>query len=178
MTPMAGAPAVDADAFRKAMARWPTGVSVVTTHADGADAGLTVNAFLSISLRPPLVLVSLTLDADSTPLLDRSHRFVVNVLSAEQQPLSERFAQPIPSMGKFVGLPTLRGLGGCRLLEGALLQLECRVRSAQTVEDHRLFVGEVERVNLGQDGAPLLFFRSRYALPGPDGGLRLPGPGP
>ncbi len=156
------------------MARWPTGVSVVTTHAGGEDAGLTVNAFLSISLHPPLLLVSLTRDATSTPLLDRSGRFAVNLLAGDQRALSERFAQAVPSEEKFRGVAMRRGLGDVPLLDGALAHLECRVRSAEDVEDHRLFIGAVERVGELRDAPPLLFYRSQYGVPGEDGTVRLP----
>src|SRR5580658_3537627 len=169
---MTGAP--DPPEFRRAMARWPTGVSIVTTRADGQDSGLTVNAFLSITLRPPLVLVSLTKDAASTPLIDRSGRFVVNLLAADQRALSERFALAVPSEEKFHDVPMHRGLGEVPLLDGALVHLECRVRSAEDLEDHRLFVGVVERLGGLRDAPPLLFYRSQYGLPDPEGRVRLP----
>jgi|SRR5580692_914128 flavin reductase (DIM6/NTAB) family NADH-FMN oxidoreductase RutF len=165
--------ALDGQAFRHAMGRWATGVSVVTTHADGLDAGLTVNAFLSISLHPPLVLVSLTRDATSTPLLDRSGRFAVNVLAADQRALSERFALAVPSPEKFQGVAFQRGLGEVPLLDGALARLECRVRSAEDVEDHRLFIGVVERLGPLRDAPPLLFYRAQYGVPASDGIVRL-----
>jgi flavin reductase (DIM6/NTAB) family NADH-FMN oxidoreductase RutF len=159
--------------FRRAMGRWPTGVSVVTTHADGEDAGLTVNAFLSISLAPPLVLVSLTRDATSTPLMDRAGRFAVNLLAAGQRSLSERFALQVPSQEKFEGIPWHRGLGGVPLLDGALTHLECSVRSAQDVEDHRLFIGVVEQVGTLRAEAPLLYHRSQYGVPDAEGWVQL-----
>jgi 3-hydroxy-9,10-secoandrosta-1,3,5(10)-triene-9,17-dione monooxygenase reductase component len=155
------------------MGRWPTGVSVVTTRADGEDSGLTVNAFLSIALQPPLVLVSVTRDAASTPLMDRSQRFAVNLLAADQRGISERFALAVPSAQKFHDLPVHRGLGEVALLDGALTHLECSVRSAEDVEDHRLFIGLVERVGPIRDAPPLLFYRSQYALPEAEGSVRL-----
>jgi len=169
---------VDPAGFRRAMGRWPTGVSIVTTRADGVDSGLTVNAFLSVALDPPLVLVSLAHEADSTPRVQRSGRFVVHVLGARHRPLSERFARAAPPEEKFEGLAIARGLGELPILEGTLAVLECAVREAHDVADHRLFVGAVERLSLGADEAPLVFFRGRYAEAETEGRLRLPDPRP
>lgn len=159
--------------LRAAMARWPTGVSVVTGHGDGRDVGLTVNAFLSVALAPPLVLVSLSHDADSTPVIDRTGRFTVNVLAAEQRAVSERFAQAVPSAAKFEGLAVDRGAGGVLRLRDVLVALECEVRFRQDVADHRLFVGEVGALYPGRERPPLLYFQGRYAEAAPDGQLRL-----
>ena len=154
---------VDSAEFRALMARWPTGVSVVTARDGTADAGLTVNAFLSVSLHPPSVLVSLTLDADTTPVIERTGLFAVNFLAADQRALSERFARTVPSAEKFAGLPVHRGATGVALLEGTLGAIECRVASHVRSYDHILFVGEVVRSERGRDAPPLLFFRSAYA---------------
>ncbi|HTW55737.1 MAG TPA: flavin reductase family protein [Thermoplasmata archaeon] len=167
---------VDRGAFRDAMARWATGVSVVTAHADGADAGLTVNAFLSVALDPPSVLVALTQDVDTLPVLEKSGAFAVCVLAADQRAVSERFARAIPTAEKFRGVGVHRGTTGAPLLDGALATLECRVARVLPVYDHRLVIGEVERLERGPDGAPLLFYRSGYADAGPDGTVRLPPP--
>ena len=166
----------DPGQFRAAMARWPTGVSVVTTHHAGHDAGLTVNAFLSISLAPPILLISLTHDADTTPLVEAARRFAVNPLAADQRELSVRFAEAVASDRKFAGVPTTRGLGNVPLIEGALVHLECRVRSVTPVEDHRLIVGEVERVGGLRETPPLLFYRSQYGVADARGRLELPSP--
>jgi len=165
---------VDPAAFRSAMARWPTGVSVVTARHRGTDAGLTVNAFLSVSLRPPTLLISLTHDADTTPMVEASGRFAVNLLAFDQQALSVRFAEAIPPERKFTGVAVARGLADLPLLEGALVHLECKVRSVVSVEDHRLFVGALERVGAVRDAPPLLFYRSQYPPVAADGRAELP----
>jgi flavin reductase (DIM6/NTAB) family NADH-FMN oxidoreductase RutF len=163
MTPEPSPAPVDGTAFRDLMARWPTGVSVVTARDGPLDAGLTVNAFLSVSLAPPSVLVSLTDDADTTPVIERTGLFGVNLLGADQRPVSERFARPIPPAEKFLGLPRHRGRTGVALLDGTLGALECRVVSRAPAYDHVLFVGEVVHMEVGRDAPPLLFFRSAYA---------------
>jgi flavin reductase (DIM6/NTAB) family NADH-FMN oxidoreductase RutF len=165
---------VAADAFRRWMARWATGVSVVTARDGAEDAGLTVNAFLSVSVRPPSLLVSLTLDADTTPVIQRSRAFAVNVLAADQRALSERFARTLPPVEKFRGVPLHRGLTGAALLDGTLGAAECRVAAWLPQFDHVLVVGEVLRQEGGRDADPLLFFRSGYAETEGAGRLRLP----
>jgi flavin reductase (DIM6/NTAB) family NADH-FMN oxidoreductase RutF len=164
---------VDRTAFRNLMAHWPTGVSVVTARDGALDAGLTVNAFLSVSLTPPSVLVSLTEDADTTPVIERTGLFAVNLLAADQRPLSDRFARSVPPAEKFAGLPIHRGPTGVALLDGTLGALECRVISRAPAYDHVLFVGEVVRAESGRDAPPLLFFRSAYAEVEPGDRLHL-----
>jgi flavin reductase (DIM6/NTAB) family NADH-FMN oxidoreductase RutF len=156
-------PPVDAAVFRTLMGRWSTGVSVVTARDGPLDAGLTVNAFLSVSLTPPSVLVSLTRDADTTPVIERTGLFAVNFLAADQRPLSERFARQVPSAEKFAGLSFHRGSTGVALVDGTLGSVECRVAQRVPTYDHILLVGEVVHEELGRDAPPLLFFRSAYA---------------
>ena len=156
-------PGIDVAEFRTLMGRWSTGVSVVTARDGPLDAGLTVNAFLSVSLSPPSVLVSLTEDADTRPVIERTGQFAVNLLAADQRSLSERFARTIPPAEKFVGVALHRGPTGLALLDGTLGAVECRVSSQTPVYDHVLFVGEVVHAERGRDAPPLLFFRSSYA---------------
>jgi flavin reductase (DIM6/NTAB) family NADH-FMN oxidoreductase RutF len=161
-------------AFRRLMARWATGVSVVTARDGDSDGGLTVNAFLSVSLNPPTVLVSLMRDVDTLPLVERSRRFAVNFLAADQRSLSERFARTVPPAEKFRDTAFHRGSGGVALLDGTLGALECRVASLTPAYDHVLVVGEVVSQELGREAPPLLFYRSTYAeADGPDR-LRFP----
>jgi len=154
---------IDSGEFRTLMGRWPTGVSVVTARDGPLDAGLTVNAFLSVSLSPPSVLVSLTLDADTAPVIERTGQFAVNFLAADQRALSERFARAVPPAEKFTGVPVHRGATGVALLDGTLGAAECRLVNRVPAFDHALFVGEVVHLERGRDAPPLLFFRSAYA---------------
>jgi 3-hydroxy-9,10-secoandrosta-1,3,5(10)-triene-9,17-dione monooxygenase reductase component len=162
--------------FRALMSRWPTGVSVVTARDGPADVGMTVNALLSVSLEPPSLLISLTRDADTTPVIERSGAFAVSILAADQRPLSERFAKAIPPEEKFVGIPFHRGRTGAPLLDAVLASAECRVVSTTLAFDHALFLGEVIGLELGREGTPLVFHHSGYAEVDPQGHLRLPAP--
>jgi flavin reductase (DIM6/NTAB) family NADH-FMN oxidoreductase RutF len=159
--------------FRTLMSRWPTGVSVVTARERSADVGMTVNAFLSVSLSPPSVLVSLSTDADTTPIVERTGLFAVNFLSHRQLAISQRFALAVPPAEKFAGLPVHRGTTGVALLDGTLGALECRVTHRTTAYDHILFVGEVVRLEVGPDETPLLFARSGYPPSDPEGRVHL-----
>jgi flavin reductase (DIM6/NTAB) family NADH-FMN oxidoreductase RutF len=172
------APAAVADPegrrLRRLMAQWATGVSVVTTRADGLDFGLTVNAFLSVSLAPPVVLVSLGTVADTTPVVQRTRRFGISILAHDQQALSERFAQTVPPAEKFRGLAVRRGRTGVALLPDTLGTLECDLRQELPVADHILCLGTVVAAEVGRETEPLLFFRSRYAARDAADHLRLP----
>lgn len=158
------------------MGRWPTGVAVVTSRDAGGDAGLTVNALLSVSLDPMRLLISLTESADTTPVIRRSGVFAANFLSAAQRAVSERFAQTLAPAAKFAGLTVRRGLTGAPLIDGAVAQLECQVRDETRAGDHVLFQGEVVGLYEGPDVAPLVFYHSGYAEPAGDWGLTLAPP--
>ena len=170
---VAGAPSPP-DGFRRLMSRWTTGVSVVTAHDGAVDAGLTVNALLSVSLAPPAVLVSLMHDVDTLPVLVRSGRFGASLLAADQRSLSERFALPSAPARKFEGVPIHRAPHGSALLDGTLGGVECRVVSRTPAFDHILVMGEVEYQEVGRDALPLVFYRSGYGEADASGRIRLP----
>ena len=163
-------PSVDPALFRSTIARWATGVAIVTAREGEVDLGLTVNSLTSIALDPPLLLVSLSTQADTTPVVARARAFGVSLLSADQRELSERFARPTPATPKFEGLAVHRGVTGAALLDEALATFECRVEAEHAHADHRLFVGRVVAAHPGREATPLIFYRSRYApadgLPG------------
>ena len=167
------APPIAPERFRNAMGRWATGVTVLTAHAGEEDAGMTVNAFLSVALAPPSVLVSLQREVETLPVLRRARRFGVSVLAAAQRELSRRFSQAIPSPEKFRGVPVRRTPSGTPLLDGAVLALECRLVSEAAAFDHVLVVGEVERLEEGAEALPRLFYRGQYGEADGEGRLRL-----
>jgi 3-hydroxy-9,10-secoandrosta-1,3,5(10)-triene-9,17-dione monooxygenase reductase component len=169
---------VEGEAFRRLIARWATGVTVVTSRDGEHDVGLTVNSLLSVSLKPPMVLVSLTNDADSTPVIARSGRFTVNLLSEGQRALSERFAKAVTSGEKFDGVSTHRGPSGVLRLDGTLGAFDCEVERTIPVADHQLIVGRVVELVAGTDGLPLLFYRSRYGETASPDTVRFARPGP
>ncbi|WP_067177702.1 flavin reductase family protein [Microtetraspora niveoalba] len=146
--------------LRDALGQFATGVAVVTTATwDGERAGVTVNSFTSVSLDPPLVLWCLSLRAPSEPVFRRAGRFAVNVLAADQDGLSRRFATPGPD--KFAGVETCLSACGLPVLAGTVAFFLCRTLTAHDGGDHRIFVGEVERFER-RGGEPLVFHSGRY----------------
>lgn len=152
--------AVDSKEFRNALSRFASGVSVVTTiDAAGKPHGITVSAFSSVSLDPPLILICIEKSAGSHDAFGESKVFNVNVLNAEQQHLSERFASP--NADKFEAVDLRIADSGVPLLEHCLVNLECRLVAAFDGGDHTIYLGEVENSET-DEGDPLIYFRSGY----------------
>ena len=151
---------VSADDFRNALSRFPSGVNVVTTKdAAGRPHGITVSAFCSLSLSPPLVLICIEGTTASHNAFAQSGVFVVNILKESQQTLSEQFAAP--AVDKFEDVEFRSGIEGVPVLIDALASLECRLKHTYDGGDHTIYVGEVETVNLS-DGDPLIYFQGDY----------------
>jgi flavin reductase (DIM6/NTAB) family NADH-FMN oxidoreductase RutF len=156
LTPRSAAAEAAARELRQVMGRFATGVTVVsTTHRDTIHA-MTANAFLSVSLRPPLVLVSLG-RCRMSEMLPRTGRYGVSVLAADQEPLAAHFAgqRASPVAPEFVWHNDLP------LLSGALAHVGCRVVDVHAAGDHVLWIGEVEHLS-HRDGEPLLFYTGRF----------------
>lgn len=149
--------------FRKAMGCFATGVTVITVDQNGEVHGMTANAFTAVSLEPLLVLVCVDHRARTHAHLHARKRFGVNVLSREQQAISEYYGRwsETHQHAEEVGARFDRTEHGTPVLQGALAYLECRLQSTQAAGDHTIFVAEVEEVKV-REGEPLLFFRSRY----------------
>lgn len=153
---------IDPDAFRSVLGRFASGVTVVTAiDADGRDVGMTVSAFCSVSLDPPLVQACVDRAASMFAALQQAARFGVNVLASDQEALSRRFAAD-DSMHRFDGLGYSRGESGVLLLDDALAHMECRIVARHDAGDHVIFVGEIDRATAG-DARPLLYYRGGYA---------------
>jgi len=152
---------VEASAFRVALGRFLTGVTVVTTRAaDGRVAGITVSSFNTLSLDPPLVLWSISLSSPSLPIFREARRFAVNILAAEQQTLARQFAFGAPD--KFAGVETRQGIGGVPLLAGAIAHLECDLVDLHPGGDHEILVGKLIRADAVADRPPLAYHRGRF----------------
>jgi flavin reductase (DIM6/NTAB) family NADH-FMN oxidoreductase RutF len=150
-----GDPAV---AFRRTLGMFATGVTVLTTRAGEQVHGMTANAFMSVSLQPPLVLVSIDRRARMGALLHEGRRFGVNVLEAHQTGLSDRFAGRARDD---VAEARFEVVHDTPLIEGALAHLVARVVRSYWGGDHSLFLGHVEYARYGE-GEPLLFHGGRY----------------
>lgn len=147
--------------FRRTLGCFATGVTVITVlDGEGKPRGLTANAFSSLSLDPPQILVCIDHRADTYPVISRATAFTVNVLAEEQREISQRFAGK--GENKFDGIAHHTGDNGAPILDGALAVIECLVEQTHEAGDHTVFIGSVERVDHGP-GKPLLFFRGNYA---------------
>lgn len=155
----------DPMAFRRTMGYFVTGVSVITTLGDGRPWGTTVNAFSSVSLDPPLVMVALDQKRSISPVIRSARKYAVNVLAEDQQALSDCFAgaPARPDRDHFCGAAWRPGTTGMPLLDGAIATFECSVVDINPIGDHDLFIGRVESLETRGAGAmPLLYYRRRY----------------
>ena len=149
-----------AASFRRACGQFATGVAVLTTRApDGTPHGLTINSFSSISLDPALVMVSVAHDCTALEHFGSSGFYAVNILREDQVELSVRFAE-LPE-GRFTGIPWHPGVSGAPIIEDVLAVIECKMTQGVDVGDHRVLIGEVVDVIVGE-GRPLVFFGSAY----------------
>lgn len=147
------------------MGHFVTGLTVVTALEGDRPFGITVNALSSVSLEPPLVMIALDRRRFLTPILRTSGRYGVNILSEDQQALSDCFAgAPVePGREAFCGAPWHPGKTGVPLLDGAIATLECSVVEIFTAGDHDLYIGRVEALaNEIRQPMPLLYYRRRY----------------
>src|SRR5262245_29747719 len=155
-------------AFRRTLGMFATGVTVITTTSQDQVHGMTANAFMSVSLRPPLVLVSVDNRARMHALLNEGKRIGISVLSEGQEALSDRFAGrpggPTPE-------PSFEVVRETPLVEGAIAHLVARVQRSYWGGDHSLFLARVEYARYGE-GKPLLFHGGHYeALSAPEGSI-------
>jgi len=152
---------VSSDEFRSVLGRFPSGVTVVTTRAtDGSDQGMTVSAFCSLSLEPPLVLICIEKTASVYAALTTAPAFIVNILSAKQEQVARRFS--IVDIDRFEGIGFSRSRNGIVILDDVLGVIECNRFSLHDGGDHTIVVGEVEAGRAG-NGTPLLYYRGGYA---------------
>ncbi|HEY1264136.1 MAG TPA: flavin reductase family protein [Terriglobales bacterium] len=150
--------------FRRAMGCFATGVTIITMDDAGQVHGMTANAFTSVSLDPMLVLVCVDRRAKTHAHLHARKRFGVNVLSKEQEVISQYYASPDRTHDRAeneAGARFDRTAHGTPVLHGALAYLECRLHSSQDAGDHTIFIAEVEDVVV-REGEPLVFFRGQY----------------
>lgn len=153
-------PEFDARHFREALSQFATGVTVITTRlADGSFLGLTASSFNSVSIDPPLVLWSLSQNANSLPVFSENSHYVINVLAADQADLAERFARRIDN--RFDGVEYALSHTGLPILKGSAAWFECHNRSRYPEGDHIIFVGEVERCDVHAQQA-LVFHGGRF----------------
>lgn len=148
---------MDNRVFRNTMGKFATGVTVITTRAEEDVHGMTANAFMSVSMDPKLITISVDNRANMLDKIHNSGKFAVSMLGEEQQDVSMHFAgQKEKDGGVKFDL-----VNGVPIVRGALATVVCDVHDAQVVGDHTLFIGKVIEIDL-RDGSPLTFYQGKY----------------
>ncbi|MGO8948251.1 MAG: flavin reductase family protein [Ktedonobacterales bacterium] len=154
--------AVDIQTFRSVMSRFATGVTVVTTQVGTQRLGITVNAFCSVSLTPPLVLICIEHGSHVHDAVVESGIFAVNFLSREQEHLSVCFSGNSPERySSFCGVASHTAATGAPVFDESLGFVDCRIVATYPGGDHTIVLGQVEAQE-AYDGEPLLYYRSQY----------------
>ncbi|WP_421905562.1 flavin reductase family protein [Mameliella sp.] len=148
----------DGRAFREALGRFGTGVTVITCATTTGPLGITANSFSSVSLDPPLVLWAPAKSSSRYPFFMAADRFAIHVMGADQFELCRAFARDGDAFDAF---DWRLSASGVPLIEGCLARFECRQAAAHDGGDHSILLGHVERVS-SREGAPLLFQGGRY----------------
>lgn len=148
---------IDEHVFRKAMGNFATGITVVTAKEEQEVRGITVNAFMSLSLDPPLIAISISNKANMQETLQAVDQFAISVLAEEQQELSMIFAKQ-KQADEAVAFDYL---DGTPVIKDALVQLICQTESNVTAGDHTIFIAKVKEIQV-TDGKPILYFGGNY----------------
>lgn len=158
-----GLASVDADSLKGALRQFASGVTIVTAGEGDAMYGITVSAFTSISVEPPIVMVAI---GHSSPLVERiltAEHYAVNILSADQEQLSARFAASLEGAEKYRDIKIAVGSSGAPGIPGALAVLDCVLDQTLQVATHILMFGRVVEVILSSDSHdPLLYYNRGY----------------
>jgi len=162
---MAGSPVtseIEPQAFRRVLGHFLTGVAVVATMNENEPVGLTVGSFFSISLDPPLVGFCAAHSSVTWPIIKRSGRFCVNVLAADQEGVSRKFART--GANKFDGVRWAVSDSGCPRLDDVIAWIDCDIEVVYGAGDHEICVGRVQALGDGRLSAPLPFFRGQHQI--------------
>ncbi|MFD2706020.1 flavin reductase family protein [Salibacterium lacus] len=143
--------------FKTAMGKFATGVTVVTTDTEDGVHGMTANAFMSVSMDPKLVLISVGRHANTHRIIEQNGVFAVNILSEDQMEPAQYFAKQLE---EDVDIPIER-FEGQPIIEGSLASIVCTVYDSHEAGDHTLFIGQVENL-IVQDETPLLYFEGQF----------------
>lgn len=152
--------------FRSTVGAFATGVTVVTTRGEEHGYGMTANAFSSVSLDPPLILVCVINPSEGAEHITRNGVFAVNVLGEDQEPLSRYFASRDRPKGRdaFREVAHRTAASGSPILDGSAAFLDCRLHATHEAGDHLIIIGEVLEIGLQDGGAPLVFHGGGYRL--------------
>lgn len=152
---------MDSETFRRLLSRFASGIAIITARDGDRDVGMTVSAFCSVSLSPPLVLVCVDRQASMHALLLCHPKLGISIVATEHEAHSRRFADRNETR-RFEGLAFTRGESDVMLLDDAMAHLECQLVSHCDAGDHTIFIAQVERGAM-REGRPLLYYGGRYA---------------
>jgi flavin reductase (DIM6/NTAB) family NADH-FMN oxidoreductase RutF len=157
---------VDEARFRQVLGHFATGVTVVTAIGGDDDGrgpvGLSVNSFTSVSIDPPLVAFCVGRSSSTWPRIRTRGRFTVNILSADQEAVSRRFASSSAGVDRFEGIGWHPSPSGSPVVEGALAWIDATVETEHDAGDHVLVIGRVTGLDVVREGGPLVFYRGGY----------------
>ncbi|GAK03806.1 nitrilotriacetate monooxygenase component B [Geomicrobium sp. JCM 19037] len=151
---------MDDHLFRRAMANFTTGITVVTTENNREIHGMTANAFMSISLEPKLIAISVDHRTNMYKKITQSKRFAVNILDTSQEDISKLFANQVPGKEQFA----FADFNGYPVIPEAMVQLLCTTYDEVEAGDHTIFIGEVQNMQLNDKDVedPLVYYRGAY----------------
>ncbi len=148
--------------LRQAMRVYPQGVTVVTAEAEDGPKGITVSSFISVSLDPPLVLVSIAKSSELHDIFRGTSAFAVNFLADDQKSVSDRFAGRTQAQDRFDGLKFTQGVTGCPVIDGVRAVIECKTWRVYEGGDHSIIVGEVVSAKALSGKRPLVYYAQQY----------------
>lgn len=146
--------------FKAAMRHFPTGVTVVTSLRDGEPRGVTVSAFASVSVDPPLVLICINREARSYLYISASKVFCVNLLAGDQRAIAERFASRLRE-NQFEGVAYETDVTGAAVLRDAVAHFDCEVAEEHHAGSHSIFIGRVLSC-VSRSGSPLGYYNGDF----------------
>ncbi|WP_019415265.1 flavin reductase family protein [Paenisporosarcina sp. TG20] len=149
---------MDDHIFKTTMGKFATGVTIITTELNGEVQGMTANAFMSVSLDPKLILISVANKAKMNESIKKSGIFAVSLLANDQEEMSMYFAGQIKEKRDIA----FKSFNGMPVIDGALANITCDVHNTHVEGDHTLYIGSVRDIELKEEGKPLTYFSGRY----------------
>lgn len=162
---------LDPQTFKDTLSHFPSGVTVVTSLANGIPSGMTVSAFAAVSVTPPRVSICVSDEAETRQVIESSRSFAVHILGCSQAELGLRFAQLLPEVPTpFAGLGYSTAATGSPILAGCVAWLDCVLESTVTVGDHKLFIGTPVAANArDSDEAAIIYYERNWRTLAPLG---------
>jgi flavin reductase (DIM6/NTAB) family NADH-FMN oxidoreductase RutF len=153
---------VSEEVIKKVMRRWPSGVAIVSSVYKQTFHGLTANSFTSVSIKPPIVSVTINNLTRTHHMIQDSGIFGITILSETQADLSERFAGRTHEDDRFKGLDIFTLISGVPLIFGGAAHLDCRIIYSYGMPNSTLFLGEVTSAQISETITPLIYFNREY----------------